>query len=106
MPIAVSTGKAAPSTQRTRSSKRPTANQAANLVSAASIDVTVQPAVSTVTLVQPAAQTPPVVSPSLITPQSTEKIGKKGSKPKTRSGPTKLFVLDTNVLLHDPMSLF
>ena len=35
----------------------------------------------------------------------------KSSSPRTRkptkpSGPAKLFVLDTNVLLHDPMSLF
>jgi PhoH-like ATPase len=29
----------------------------------------------------------------------------KARKPK-RSGPAKLFVLDTNVLMHDPMSLF
>ena len=28
------------------------------------------------------------------------------SRPKRRTGPSKLFVLDTNVLMHDPMSLF
>ena len=31
---------------------------------------------------------------------------KPRSKPPRRSGPAKLFVLDTNVLMHDPMSLF
>ena len=31
---------------------------------------------------------------------------KRVSARRTTSGPTKLFVLDTNVLLHDPMSLF
>ena len=28
------------------------------------------------------------------------------TRPKRRTGPSKLFVLDTNVLMHDPMSLF
>ncbi|MBU3711675.1 MAG: PhoH family protein [Limnohabitans sp.] len=30
----------------------------------------------------------------------------QAAKPKKPQGPTKLFVLDTNVLMHDPMSLF
>ncbi len=37
--------------------------------------------------------------------EPTPKVAEKPKKPK-RTGPTKLFVLDTNVLLHDPMCLF
>jgi PhoH-like ATPase len=32
--------------------------------------------------------------------------GPVGARAKRRNGPSKLFVLDTNVLMHDPMSLF
>ena len=32
--------------------------------------------------------------------------GIRAQRPKRRQGPSKLFVLDTNVLMHDPMSLF
>ena len=34
------------------------------------------------------------------------KVGARGEKKTRRTGPAKLFVLDTNVLLHDPMCLF
>jgi len=34
------------------------------------------------------------------------KAGARGEKKTRRTGPAKLFVLDTNVLLHDPMCLF
>jgi PhoH-like ATPase len=34
------------------------------------------------------------------------KVGARGEKKMRRTGPAKLFVLDTNVLLHDPMCLF
>ena len=34
------------------------------------------------------------------------KAGARGEKKARRAGPAKLFVLDTNVLLHDPMCLF
>ena len=34
------------------------------------------------------------------------KAGTRGEKKTRRTGPAKLFVLDTNVLLHDPMCLF
>ena len=44
----------------------------------------------------PIAVTPPDVRPATAT----------RAKKRARSGPTKLFVLDTNVLLHDPMCLF
>jgi PhoH-like ATPase len=33
-------------------------------------------------------------------------VERPGPKARRRSGPAKLFVLDTNVLMHDPMSLF
>jgi len=38
--------------------------------------------------------------------QAAPTATKKSAAPKRRSGPRKLFVLDTNVLMHDPMSLF
>jgi PhoH-like ATPase len=41
-----------------------------------------------------------------VTPVATATPPKKQARPKTPTGPRKLFVLDTNVLLHDPMSLF
>ncbi len=37
---------------------------------------------------------------------TTGKAGVRGEKKARRTGPAKLFVLDTNVLLHDPMCLF
>jgi len=37
---------------------------------------------------------------------TTGKAGTRGEKKARRTGPAKLFVLDTNVLLHDPMCLF
>jgi PhoH-like ATPase len=39
-------------------------------------------------------------------PTSTHEVLKTTQKKSTHTGPTKLFVLDTNVLLHDPMCLF
>jgi PhoH-like ATPase len=50
---------------------------------------------------QPAGRPSPVASVRSA-PVTAAKRGKKSAK----SGPTKLFVLDTNVLLHDPMCLF
>ena len=44
------------------------------------------------------------VSPVIHTPVVTTKASH--SKKTSRQGPSKLFVLDTNVLMHDPMSLF
>ena len=46
----------------------------------------------------------PTASPS--TPPSAPRTRKVVSKAVVKKGATKLFVLDTNVLLHDPMSLF
>jgi PhoH-like ATPase len=61
------------------------------------------------------AQATPVITPQSM-PQAAPTPGDappahRASKPaptrsKRRSGPSKLFVLDTNVLMHDPMSLF
>jgi PhoH-like ATPase len=52
----------------------------------------------------PAAATPPAAE--AVAPATSPAAGgrtKRGSRPR---GPAKLFVLDTNVLLHDPTSLF
>ncbi len=46
----------------------------------------------------------PVVAPVMI--QVETRTGTARARKPVRTGPTKLFVLDTNVLLHDPMSLF
>ena len=53
-------------------------------------------------------------APSLLPRNSLAPVSTKSSSPRARkptkptkpAGPAKLFVLDTNVLLHDPMSLF
>ena len=45
-----------------------------------------------------------IAAPALV--QVETRIATARSKKPIRTGPTKLFVLDTNVLLHDPMSLF
>jgi PhoH-like ATPase len=37
---------------------------------------------------------------------TTEQVRRRAAKTTASSGPARLFVLDTNVLLHDPMSLF
>ena len=47
----------------------------------------------------------PVAIAAVATPPATDRTPTRARK-AARSGPTKLFVLDTNVLLHDPMSLF
>ena len=49
----------------------------------------------------------PAAYPIAPAPAATVKTGTGGARKRARSGgPAKLFVLDTNVLLHDPMSLF
>ena len=47
----------------------------------------------------------PVAIAAVATPPAADRTPTRARK-AARSGPTKLFVLDTNVLLHDPMSLF
>ena len=56
---------------------------------------------------EPAVPIAPVTAPSvhLTQPTSTAPTPARNKK-SARTGPTKLFVLDTNVLLHDPMCLF
>ena len=52
----------------------------------------------------------PVSGPSPLVAAAAVPVSKTSAAPNKRrgprSGPTRLFVLDTNVLLHDPMSLF
>jgi PhoH-like ATPase len=56
---------------------------------------------------QPASRPSPVASVrSAPATPSAPTAASKRSKKAANSGPTKLFVLDTNVLLHDPMCLF
>ena len=99
-PVAAQAGKAPhPSqTQRPRSRKAQ-AGGSANTLPA--IDMALQPA-----LVKAPLPEPLIANPRAVTPVVVEKSTRKSGKAKVRSGPTKLFVLDTNVLLHDPMSLF
>jgi PhoH-like ATPase len=61
---------------------------------AAPVEMTIEPIR---VAIQPPALVPPP-APAVQVAQRTKK--------KVRTGPTKLFVLDTNVLLHDPMCLF
>ncbi len=51
---------------------------------------------------RPAAKAPPVV---VAPPPARAPLPARKPRPR-REGPAKLFVLDTNVLMHDPMSLF
>jgi PhoH-like ATPase len=49
----------------------------------------------------------PAAYPIAPAPVAKPKAGSGGARKRARSGgPSKLFVLDTNVLLHDPMSMF
>src|SRR5574337_1433601 len=51
--------------------------------------------------VKPTATAPPAAKPTAPLPMAAPK-----ARPRRAGGPGKLFVLDTNVLMHDPMSLF
>jgi PhoH-like ATPase len=53
-----------------------------------------------------ATQVPQATQPRTVNAESVATRTSTRSRKATRSGPAKLFVLDTNVLLHDPMSLF
>jgi len=53
----------------------------------------------------PAAVTAPSMPSRQATPTTAPMAQRRARKPRG-SGPAKLFVLDTNVLMHDPMSLF
>jgi PhoH-like ATPase len=58
------------------------------------------------TKVQTAAQKPAGRPSPVASVRSAPAVTAKRSKKSAKSGPRKLFVLDTNVLLHDPMCLF
>ncbi|MDP4622583.1 MAG: PIN domain-containing protein, partial [Hydrogenophaga sp.] len=53
---------------------------------------------------EPVSTPTPMVAAAAVPARKTQAAPNKRRGP--RSGPTRLFVLDTNVLLHDPMSLF
>ncbi|PUE08523.1 phosphate starvation-inducible protein PhoH [Limnohabitans sp. T6-5] len=53
-----------------------------------------------------AIASPPAPAVHMETPSSPQIDAPSVKRSKRKSGPTKLFVLDTNVLMHDPMSLF
>jgi len=124
---------ARPATAKTSGSKSTKASAAAanpvlELVRSPVPDVPAAPAVSAVSAVQPVAKVaapattpkrrtqPPVAdkagaeAPRAATTPSASAKPAAGSSTRRRrpvsEGPAKLFVLDTNVLLHDPMSLF
>ena len=68
-------------------------------------------AADSVVIAPPAAPTPPSRRPTArqATPATVDRPTQKAAQPKrtaTHQEPAKLFVLDTNVLLHDPMSLY
>jgi PhoH-like ATPase len=93
---AVSTEAASKGARRTRARKAATTTP----------DVTAPPVAPAQTVT-----TPPVTAGSASQPEKTpatttepRKVTQR--KASVRTGPTRLFVLDTNVLLHDPMSLF
>lgn len=58
-------------------------------------------AVSPALVEQPASPPPDATRPAAAAPATRRRVTKGSS-----NGPARLFVLDTNVLLHDPMSLF
>ncbi|MEY2838582.1 MAG: hypothetical protein RJB60_881 [Pseudomonadota bacterium] len=62
------------------------------------------PAVAERTVEAPAAR--PGYAPGSVTSASSVKGGTTPTRRRKSTGPAKLFVLDTNVLMHDPMSLF
>lgn len=53
-----------------------------------------------------AAAAPVRSSAKTAAPVKSIKASARGAKTRKNAGPSKLFVLDTNVLMHDPMSLF
>ncbi len=62
-------------------------------------------AAASTALAPAAARTPHPVAPALAAARPPTLPAPKARKPRG-NGPAKLFVLDTNVLMHDPMSLF
>ena len=64
-----------------------------------------QPAATPLLVLENKTALTPAAKPSEATP-TTKPSTRTKAKTKTRTGPTRLFVLDTNVLLHDPTCLF
>jgi len=90
--------------------KRPvTARQAALLSKAPASEVAVQVETRRAAPVQapsPAPSVAPAASAAPAAAKSATQTAAPRSRKTARSGPSKLFVLDTNVLMHDPMCLF
>lgn len=84
----------ASATKRVRTNQRPAARTAAKMPST--------PTSKAPEVAASAAPAPPAPIPK---PANVRAPAPAPAKPK-RSGPSKLFVLDTNVLLHDPMCLY
>ena len=76
-----------------------------SLKPAAAAEVTPQPLELLDSRVAAAVLPPPKTAPTPRAPASPA-VARPRSKPARGTGPAKLFVLDTNVLMHDPMSLF
>jgi len=100
----------APANTSARSSRRaqtPTLVQAPVPTSVAAV-APAAPTTAVSTLVNPVEISAPIsAAPAVPFVASEGRQRSKGRKARTSStGPTKLFVLDTNVLLHDPTSLF
>ncbi len=88
------------------SQRNSVAKKAANKKSASE---TLEGAKSSVAMKQVAAPVAAPLAPSAatnVTASSAKPAYKKAKSSKKNNGPTKLFVLDTNVLMHDPMCLF
>jgi PhoH-like ATPase len=67
-----------------------------------------EPAAAALNLYEPPREAAPVIAPVLARPAPVAQrpaAQPKARKPRT-TGPAKLFVLDTNVLMHDPMCVF
>ncbi len=99
VPTAVKHGTNAPRARRSRSA-------AATPVAASVPNVAVKTTPSPDPVAAPAAA--PIVMTEVTpkTPPQRSETPRKSGRAKQASGLTKLFVLDTNVLLHDPTSLF
>ena len=76
-----------------------------SLKPAAAAEVTPQPLELLDSRVAAAVLPPPKTAPTPRAPAAPA-VARPRSKPARGTGPAKLFVLDTNVLMHDPMSLF
>ncbi len=89
---------------RTPSSTRPSAPTAVAAVAATHGTRSRTPTAPAPLLLAPATNT--AATPVAVVASSQHNQPKARSSKKRGSGPAKLFVLDTNVLMHDPMSLF